>query len=338
MKRWSFCAIAAAAFTTFSIPMTGLAAGGSCNGFGGYNGNCGGLGSYGDGSCLAVGNVRGADDCAGQNDCADQRGCGGQNNCGSNGCAEGDIAPFGFSFGSLPFGKNSAGCGFADCAGEIGGAPETNHLTGIILPNYAPGNNGNPGTGLPGQPGAPDQGVKPEKPGDTEKPGQPNKPGDTEKPGQPNKPEDTEKPEKPEQPDQPQKPDENEESGMDSFALEVVELVNAERAKAGLSPLSIDTRAASAAAVRANEIQRSFSHTRPDGSSFSTALTQAGANYRKSGENIAYGQAAPQQVMNDWMNSAGHRANILDSAFTSIGVGHVQSSSGVHYWTQLFVN
>ena len=125
---------------------------------------------------------------------------------------------------------------------------------------------------------------------------------------------------------------------MDSFALEVVELVNAERAKAGLSPLSIDTRAASAAAVRANEIQRSFSHTRPDGSSFSTALTQAGANYRKSGENIAYGQAAPQQVMNDWMNSAGHRANILDSAFTSIGVGHVQSSSGVHYWTQLFVN
>ncbi len=332
MKRWSFCAIAAAAFTTFSIPMTGLAAGGSCNGFGGYNGNCGGLGSYGDGSCLAVGNVRGADDCAGQNDCADQRGCGGQNNCGSNGCAEGDIAPFGFSFGSLPFGKNSAGCGFADCAGEIGGAPETNHLTGIILPNYAPGNNGNPGTGLPGQPEAPDQGVKPEKPGDAEKPGQPNKPGDTEKPGQPNKPE------KPEQPDQPQKPDENEESGMDSFALEVVELVNAERAKAGLSPLSINTRAASAAAVRANEIQRSFSHTRPDGSSFSTALTQAGANYRKSGENIAYGQAAPQQVMNDWMNSAGHRANILDSAFTSIGVGHVQSSSGVHYWTQLFVN
>lgn len=302
MKRWSFCAIAAAAFTTFSIPMTGLAAGGSCNGFGGYNGNCGGLESYGDGSCLTVGNVRGADDCAGQS------------GCGINACAAGDTAPFGFLFGSLPFGGGSTGCGFADCAGEIGGAPETNHLTGIILPNYAPGNNGNPGAGLPGQPEAPDQGVKPEQPGDTEEPNQPEKP------------------------DQPQKPDENEEGGMDSFALQVVELVNAERAKAGLSPLSIDTRAANAAAVRANEIQRSFSHTRPDGSSFSTALTQAGASYRKSGENIAYGQAAPQQVMNDWMNSAGHRANILDSAFTSIGVGHVQSSSGVHYWTQLFLN
>ena len=113
-------------------------------------------------------------------------------------------------------------------------------------------------------------------------------------------------------------------------------LVNEERAKAGLSPLTLYTRAASAAAVRSGEIQTSFSHTRPDGSSFSTALTQAGVNYRSSGENIAYGQTTPEQVMNSWMNSSGHRANILNVDFTSIGVGYTQSSSGTPYWTQLF--
>lgn len=123
---------------------------------------------------------------------------------------------------------------------------------------------------------------------------------------------------------------------QNSFEEQVVALVNEERAKAGLSPLTLDTRAASAAAVRSGEIQTSFSHTRPDGSSFSTALTQAGINYRSSGENIAYGQTTPEQVMNSWMNSSGHRANILNADFTSIGVGYTQSSSGTPYWTQLF--
>lgn len=121
-----------------------------------------------------------------------------------------------------------------------------------------------------------------------------------------------------------------------SFEEQVVTLVNEERAKAGLNPLTLDTRAASAAAVRSREIQTSFSHTRPDGSSFATALTQAGVSYRSSGENIAYGQTTPQQVMNGWMNSSGHRANILNASFTSIGVGYTQDSSGTPYWTQLF--
>ena len=166
---------------------------------------------------------------------------------------------------------------------------------------------GRPGTGLPGNPG--------DQPGT----GLPGEPGD-----QP----DAELPETPDQ----------EGSEEQSFVRQVVQLVNEERAKNGLAPLTVHTGAEQAAAVRAKEIQTSFSHTRPDGSGFSTALTQAGVSYTTSGENIAYGQQTPQAVMEAWMNSAGHRANILNASFRQIGVGHVRSASGVSYWTQLFIN
>ena len=122
-----------------------------------------------------------------------------------------------------------------------------------------------------------------------------------------------------------------------AFAEEVVRLVNQERSKAGLSPLTVNTGTQAAAAKRAKEIQTSFSHTRPDGKSFSTALTEAGVSFSGSGENIAWGQTTPQEVMNSWMNSAGHRANILNPNFRSIGVGHYQNTSGTQYWTQLFI-
>ena len=115
-----------------------------------------------------------------------------------------------------------------------------------------------------------------------------------------------------------------------------MDLVNRERAKAGLSPVTADTSIQAAAQVRAREIEKSFSHTRPDGSSFNTALTQQGVTYRGSGENIAWGQKTPEQVMNGWMNSEGHRANILNKNFTKIGVGYHQNASGTNYWTQLF--
>ena len=120
------------------------------------------------------------------------------------------------------------------------------------------------------------------------------------------------------------------------FAAQVVSLVNRERESAGLSPLTIDRNVSQAAAVRAGEIQTSFSHTRPDGSSFSTALTQAGVSFRSSGENIAYGQKTPQEVMEGWMNSSGHRANILNPDFTAIGVGYTVNAGGTPYWVQLF--
>ena len=125
---------------------------------------------------------------------------------------------------------------------------------------------------------------------------------------------------------------------QDDAAAHVVNLVNEERAKAGLSPLTADRSVTSAAQRRAREIETNFSHTRPNGSSFSTALSEAGVNYRSSGENIAYGQTSASSVMQGWMNSSGHRANILNGNFTKIGVGHYKSASGVDYWTQLFTN
>lgn len=119
------------------------------------------------------------------------------------------------------------------------------------------------------------------------------------------------------------------------YVLRIAELVNEERAKAGLNPVTLDTVASEAARVRAVEIVSSFSHTRPDGSSFATALKEQGVSYRTSGENIAWGQHSPEQVMEGWMNSSGHRANILKDSFTHIGVGYYQEN-GVNYWTQLF--
>lgn len=121
-----------------------------------------------------------------------------------------------------------------------------------------------------------------------------------------------------------------------SYAAQIVNLVNAERAKAGLPALTMDANITAAANVRAKEIKQSFSHTRPNGSSFSSALKEQGVSFRGSGENIAWGQKSPEQVMNGWMNSDGHRANILNKNFKNIGVGYYQDENGVNHWVQLF--
>ena len=121
-----------------------------------------------------------------------------------------------------------------------------------------------------------------------------------------------------------------------SYAYEVVTLVNQERAKYGLSALSVDETLMKAAQKRAIETVTSFSHTRPNGSKFSTVLSEYGVSYRTSGENIAYGQKTPQDVVTAWMNSSGHRANILNSSYTKIGVGCYKSGS-TYYWSQLFI-
>ena len=117
-----------------------------------------------------------------------------------------------------------------------------------------------------------------------------------------------------------------------TFAEQVVELVNQERTKAGLSAVTLDQNIASAALVRAKEIETSFSHTRPNGSKFSTALTEQGVTFKGAGENIAWGQKSPEAVIQAWMNSEGHRAN----NFTKIGVGYYQNAAGRNFWTQLF--
>lgn len=121
-----------------------------------------------------------------------------------------------------------------------------------------------------------------------------------------------------------------------TFAEQVVELVNQERTKAGLSAVTLDQNIASAALVRAKEIETSFSHTRPNESKFSTALTEQGVTFKGAGENIAWGQKSPEAVIQAWMNSEGHRANILNKNFTKIGVGYYQNAAGRNFWTQLF--
>lgn len=132
-------------------------------------------------------------------------------------------------------------------------------------------------------------------------------------------------------------PDNNGSSNSEhAFIKQVVDLVNAERAKEGLSPLTIDTKVQAAAQVRAKECEQSFSHTRPNGSSFATALKEQNVSYRSAGENIAWGQRSPEAVMNAWMNSSGHRANIMNPNFTTIGVGYYQNANGTNYWCQLF--
>lgn len=130
-------------------------------------------------------------------------------------------------------------------------------------------------------------------------------------------------------------PDNNGNISANAYVNEVLKLVNEYRASNGLSPVSLDNAISSAADIRAKEIVRSFSHTRPDGRSCFTVLSENGISYNGAGENIAYGQDTPKEVMTAWMNSQGHRANILNSSFTKLGVG-IYSSGGTVYWVQLF--
>ena len=121
-----------------------------------------------------------------------------------------------------------------------------------------------------------------------------------------------------------------------SFAAQVVALCNEQRAANGLGPLTEDAALDSRAQIRAGEIITSFSHTRPDGSSCFTVIGDV--SWTTCGENIAAGYQTPQDVVNGWMNSEGHRANILNPAFTKIGVGYCTGGSYGTNWVQLFTD
>lgn len=121
-----------------------------------------------------------------------------------------------------------------------------------------------------------------------------------------------------------------------AYADEVIRLVNIEREKYGLPALARKADATQAAEIRSKEIKQSFSHTRPDGTSFSTIAKDLGISYKSIGENIAYGYSSPESVVKGWMNSQGHRENILSASFNGIGVGCYESN-GVLYWTQIFI-
>lgn len=133
-------------------------------------------------------------------------------------------------------------------------------------------------------------------------------------------------------------PIESDDTRSTSVIQEVVNIVNNERRRAGLSPLRIHSRLNAAAQAHSNDMARNnfFSHTGSDGSSFGDRMRRFGYNFRRGGENIAAGQSSPQQVMQSWMNSPGHRRNILNGNFRDIGIGFARGGRYGTYWTQNF--
>ena len=124
-------------------------------------------------------------------------------------------------------------------------------------------------------------------------------------------------------------------SQLAEYAEQVAVLVNKERIAYGLQPVKISPLLSEAANIRAGELKENFSHTRPNGTSYFTAMSELEIQYKSAAENIAYGQKNPESVMNAWMNSSGHRANILNEKMEYIGVG-VFYQNGVYYWSQFF--
>lgn len=124
--------------------------------------------------------------------------------------------------------------------------------------------------------------------------------------------------------------------GVNQFALQVIQLTNNERRKNGLSPLKTDIPLSKVAQIKTNDMysKHYFSHTSPTYGSPFDMMRDFGAAYRSAGENIAMGQTTAQQVVTAWMNSEGHRKNILNPNFTNIGVGY---NAGGKYWSQMFI-
>lgn len=123
---------------------------------------------------------------------------------------------------------------------------------------------------------------------------------------------------------------------IQSFEQQVADLVNQQRAANGLKPLTLSTELSAAARAKSQDMhdKNYFAHESPTYGSPFDMLKTFGISYRTAGENIAMGYSTPEAVMNAWMNSSGHRANILNASYTQIGVGYVASGN---YWTQEFI-
>ena len=123
-----------------------------------------------------------------------------------------------------------------------------------------------------------------------------------------------------------------------SYGSAVADLVNQQRSAKGLPSLSYDAELTRLAQMKAEDMAENnyFSHQSPAYGSAFDMLSSAGVSYRSAGENIARGQKTPEAVMDSWMNSQGHRENILSSSYTSIGVGYAADSSGRICWVQIF--
>ncbi|MCT8136754.1 hypothetical protein H1D32_02680 [Anaerobacillus sp. CMMVII] len=125
-------------------------------------------------------------------------------------------------------------------------------------------------------------------------------------------------------------------AGISDAAAKVIELTNAERRKNGLPDYQADAQLSGVAKVKSDDMQQNnyFSHTSPTHGSPFDMIRDHGVSYNSAGENIAKGQQTPEQVVQSWMNSEGHRKNILSADFTHIGVGYNEQG---HYWTQMFI-
>ncbi len=121
-----------------------------------------------------------------------------------------------------------------------------------------------------------------------------------------------------------------------SFETEVIRLVNEQRAQYGLEPLTENWELSRVARYKSQDMadNRYFSHTSPTYGDPFQMIRAFGLSFRAAGENIAYGQRTPQAVVDAWMSSSGHRANILSASYTQIGVGYVADGN---YWTQMFI-
>ena len=124
-------------------------------------------------------------------------------------------------------------------------------------------------------------------------------------------------------------------AGDMKVAREVLDLVNQERTKRGLEPLNLDSNLQMAASLRVHEVDVKFSYERPDGSDCFTVLSELNIPYHACGENIAKGQQDAAAVMDTWMHSEGHRANILSDKYYKIGIGYYPDSK---CWVQLFTD
>lgn len=122
---------------------------------------------------------------------------------------------------------------------------------------------------------------------------------------------------------------------LSDYESEVARLVNVARQENGLQPLAASSELSHVARIKSQDMvdNHYFSHTSPTYGSPFDMLASFQISYQTAGENIAYGQRTPQEVVDTWMNSPGHRANILNAAYTQIGVGYVANGN---YWTQLF--
>ncbi|WP_225229604.1 CAP domain-containing protein [Sporosarcina quadrami] len=186
------------------------------------------------------------------------------------------------------------------------------------------------------------------------KPDQPVKPNEQQKPVTPNKPVEEQKPVAPEKPVEPQKPvtppqtpsdkpveqqpPVNQEQNQSISAVEqaVLNLTNAERQKAGLQPLQIDNKLMNSARQKSTDMatKNYFSHTSPTYGSPFDQMKANGISYKSAAENIAMGQRSAEEVVKGWMESPGHRQNILTPEFTHIGIGY---DANGNYWTQQFI-